>query len=50
MEPNLRNFLRQIVQQAIQALIYSSAWKLPLWLALILLAGLIVAAIYWQLY
>ncbi len=50
MDANLRNFLKQLVQQAIGALMYSTAWKLPLWLALFLLALLIAAAIYWQLY
>ncbi len=50
MEPNLRNFLKQLVQQAIQALLYTTAWRLPLWLALVLLAGLIGAAMHWHLY
>lgn len=50
MDSSLREFLKQLVRQAIQALIYTTAWKLPLGIGLILLAALFAAAIYWRLY
>ncbi len=50
MDSSLREFLKQLLRQAIQALIYTTAWKLPLGVGLLLLAVLIGAAIYWQLY
>lgn len=50
MEPQLRNFVRQLIRQAIRAGIHSVFMKMPLLWSLIAIALLIGAATYFKLY
>lgn len=50
MTPELRNFFRQLLHQAINSGIQSAFWKLPLVWVLLLVAVLIGVAVYFKLY
>ncbi len=50
MEPQLRDFFQRLLHQAINAAIHSIFWKMPLLLALLVLAIMVGAAVYFHLY
>ena len=49
-DPQLQNFIKRLVDQAINAAIHSIFWKMPLVWAIGALAALIAAAVYFQIY
>ena len=50
MDPNLRNFFRQLLNNAINAGINSIFWKMPLLAAIVVVTALIGIVVYFKLY
>jgi hypothetical protein len=50
LDPNLQNFFRSILHQAIHSGIRSIFFRMPLMWSIILIAALIGAAVYFKLY
>ncbi len=50
LDPQLQNFFKRLIDHAIHAAIHSIFWKMPLVWAVGVLAALIAAALYFQLY